>query len=176
MSLGWRDVEEAEEDLEKAYAHCGEAAYGLTVIDVGMDERVLDYHDCLLRVRDVALLTGSENWLNDNLLSFYFTYLRREKFVHLNNDVAFVDGSVGFLVANLPPGEVGAVLEPLKLDEASVVLFHVGGEKSTSTGVFSFFFLFSKSFFFLSFFFKASLPPFNQPTSPSYPSRPLPRT
>lgn len=151
MSLGWRDVELAEEDLEDAYAHCGEAAYGHTVIDVGMDERVLDYHDCLLRVRDVALLTGKENWLNDNLLSFYFTFLRREKFVHLRDDVAFVDGSVGFLVANLPPGEVGVVLEPLQLDKASVVLFQVGREKSTSTRVFFFPHFFP---FFFSYFFK----------------------
>lgn len=162
MSLGWRDVEVAEKDLEEYYAYGGEAAYGLTVVDVGMDERVLDYHDCLLRVRDVALLTGSENWLNDTLLSFYFVYLRREKFLHLNNDVAFVDGSVGFLVANLPVREVGEVLKPLKLDEASVVLFQVGGEKTEA-----------REFF---FGFKSGIPPFNQPTSPPHPSRPLPRT
>eukprot|EP00227_Mantoniella_beaufortii_P016606 CAMPEP_0197581696 /NCGR_PEP_ID=MMETSP1326-20131121/5129_1 /TAXON_ID=1155430 /ORGANISM="Genus nov. species nov., Strain RCC2288" /LENGTH=64 /DNA_ID=CAMNT_0043145641 /DNA_START=16 /DNA_END=207 /DNA_ORIENTATION=- len=41
-------------------------AYGLTQVDLGMDDRALDYHDCLLRVRDVALLTG-KHWLNDQL-------------------------------------------------------------------------------------------------------------
>ena len=33
------------------------ASYGLTQVDIAMDDKALDYHDCLLRVRDVALLT-----------------------------------------------------------------------------------------------------------------------
>ena len=112
-------------------------AYGLTVLDIGMDERVLDYHDCLLRVRDVALLTGS-HWLNDNLMSFYFQYMQREKFVHLKDDVAFVDGSVGFLVANMPASDVGVVLQPLKLAEASLILFQVSERGRRGKESFSF--------------------------------------
>ena len=105
--------------------HHYEETYGATLVDVGMDDTILDYHDCLLRVRDVALLTGATSWLNDQLLSFYFAYLRHEKYAPLGTSVAFVDAAVGFLAANLSPEEAGSVLKPLKLDEADVVLLQV---------------------------------------------------
>jgi hypothetical protein len=142
MAIVWRDLQDGDLVPSDGYDCYGEAQYGLTVIDTGMDDRVLDYHDCLLRVRDVALLTGLEHWLNDTLMSWYFTYLQREKFARFKHDVAFVDGSVGFLVANMPSSEVGAVLKPLKLDDASVIFFQVrgwggGGEKKHVFPLFS---------------------------------------
>jgi hypothetical protein len=142
-SAGYGDTEGSEQDLNDA------AAYGLTQVDLGMDDRVLDYHDCLLRVRDVALLTGA-NWLNDQILAFYFAYLSRDKYRHAQaglgagdgggggrggggdgggggggGGVALVDGNIGFLVANMAAAEVAQVVAPLNLREADLVLFEV---------------------------------------------------
>ena len=85
-----------------------------------MDDKVLDYGDALLRVRDVALLTG-RHWLNDALLSFYFEWLRRERADRPG--VALVDASVGFLVANATPDVAAEVLGASRVDRAELVLF-----------------------------------------------------
>jgi len=98
-------------------------------LNIGMNDRVLAYHDCLLRVRDVALLTGKRSWLNDQLLTFFFAYLREERYSHLQEEVALVDCSLSFLVANLSPEDAQAVLKPLKLEEKSLVLFQVGASR-----------------------------------------------
>ena len=71
--------------------------------------------------------TAGNNWLNDQLLSFYFAYLERDKYAILGRRgrVRLLDASVGFLIANMPALEVGEVVAPLKLAHASVVMFQV---------------------------------------------------
>lgn len=96
-------------------------AYGLTVLDIDMDDKVLDYGDALLRVRDVALLTGPR-WVNDALMAFAWEHQRRTE---PRDDVALVDAAVTFLVANMPPSDVADVLRPLRAHEATTVLFQV---------------------------------------------------
>ena len=90
-----------------------------------MDDRVLDYHDILLRVRDVALLRGPQ-WLNDQVLSFYFAHLQNDG--RSPADVAFVDASMSFLLGNLSPTEVSSVLASTKVSSASVILALVNDE------------------------------------------------
>ena len=89
------------EEEAPSTSYYGEAAYGLTIINLDMDDKVLDYHDTILRVRDVCLLTGSQHWLNDAILTFYFAYLENDKYASLQRSVSFVDASVSFLVANV---------------------------------------------------------------------------
>ena len=96
-------------------------AYGLAALDVVMDDKVLDYGDALLRVRDVALLTGPR-WLNDAVMAFAWEHKRRAE---PRADVALVDATVTFLVANMPPSGVADVLRPLCAHEATTVLFQV---------------------------------------------------
>ncbi len=92
-----------------------------------MDDKVLSYGDCLLRVRDVALLTGP-HWLNDNVMSFFFEYLRgegaRPDEPHADR-VVLVDASLTFLLANVSPDEARAVLAPLGVSRAHMALFLV---------------------------------------------------
>jgi|TARA_B110000967_G_C18880479_1_gene560759 sentrin-specific protease 8 len=102
-----------------------------------MDDMVIAYHDCVLRVRDVALLTGP-HWLNDAVMSFYFEYLREEENARCANlnasardgqprrrDVVFVDATVSFLVANVCATEAGSILEQTGVNRAKHVLFLV---------------------------------------------------
>ena len=105
-----------------------ETAYGLTIVNLGMDDKVLDYHDTLLRVRDVCLLTGP-NWLNDAILGFYFSFLQKDKYASLRRSVSFVDASVSFLVANVAEGDVAGILEPLGLQSRQIVLFSVSNNE-----------------------------------------------
>lgn len=42
-----------------------------------LDDIVLSYHDYLLRSSDVSLLKKNE-WLNDNIIGFYFEYLQQQ--------------------------------------------------------------------------------------------------
>ena len=92
-----------------------------------MDDKVLSYGDCLLRVRDVALLTGP-HWLNDAVMSFFFEYLRgegaRPDEPHADR-VVLVDASLTFLLANVSPDEARAVLAPLGVSRAHMALFLV---------------------------------------------------
>ena len=100
-----------------------------------MDDKVLSYGDCLLRVCDVALLTGP-HWLNDAVMSFYFEYLRGEGAQpdepHADR-VALVDASLTFLVANVSPDEARAVLAPLGVSRAHMALFLVRATRTSAS-------------------------------------------
>ena len=103
-----------------------------------MDDKLLSYGDCLLRVRDVALLTGP-HWLNDAVMSFFFEYLRSEGAQpdepHADR-VVLVDASLSFLVANISPDEARAVLAPLGLSRAHMALFLVRHARARGSNVF----------------------------------------
>ena len=103
-----------------------------------MDDKLLSYGDCLLRVRDVALLTGP-HWLNDAVMSFFFEYLRSEGAQpdepHADR-VVLVDASLSFLVANISPDEARAVLAPLGLSRAHMALFLVRHARVRGSNVF----------------------------------------
>ena len=100
-----------------------------------MDDKLLSYGDCLLRVRDVALLTGPL-WLNDAVMSFFFEYLRSEGAQpdepHADR-VALVDASLTFLVANVSPDEARAVLAPLGVSRAHMALFLVRATRTSAS-------------------------------------------
>ena len=120
----------SEEEAPSTSYH-GEAAYGLTIINLDMDDKVLDYHDTILRVRDVVILTGP-TWLNDAILAFYFAYLENDKYASLRRSVSFVDASVSFLVANVAVSDVTNILEPLGLTTRRVVVFSVSNNEDVA--------------------------------------------
>ena len=120
----------SEEEAPSTSYH-GEAAYGLTIINLDMDDKVLDYHDTILRVRDVVILTGP-TWLNDAILTFYFAYLENDKYASLRRSVSFVDASVSFLVANVAVSDVTNILEPLGLTTRRVVVFSVSNNEDVA--------------------------------------------
>ncbi|KAL4458549.1 hypothetical protein ABPG75_013414 [Micractinium tetrahymenae] len=78
-----------------------------------MEDKILDYGDVLLRRQD-ALLLLDQNWLNDQVIGFFFEYLAREAFPGLAPRLLLIPGSAAYLLACLGANGGGAavVLEP----------------------------------------------------------------
>ena len=64
-----------------------------------MEDKVLDYHDVLLRRADVELLTGP-NWLNDQLIAFFFEFLAQEEFQFLRPQLLLLEPATAYLLAH----------------------------------------------------------------------------
>jgi sentrin-specific protease 8 len=64
-----------------------------------VDDKVLSYFDVVLRQGDVDLLTDGPNWLNDQLLAFYFEFLAREKFKDAS-EILLIPGAVTYLLTS----------------------------------------------------------------------------
>ena len=60
-----------------------------------MDSIVVSYYDAVLRQSDVALLSAP-NWLNDQIVSFFFEYLRNDHFKYSKDSkkLTFIDPAV----------------------------------------------------------------------------------
>mmetsp|Transcript_8932 Transcript_8932/g.19063 ORF Transcript_8932/g.19063 Transcript_8932/m.19063 type:complete len:237 (+) Transcript_8932:90-800(+) len=98
--------------------------------------KVLSFHDVVLRASDVRLLNGS-NWLNDQVIAFYFEYLGRVKYQQLagpSGPVLLVPGSIAYLLSNCGGPEVAAsLLEPLQASKKSVIIFAVNDNPEVGT-------------------------------------------
>lgn len=81
-------------------------------------ERLLSYGDVLLRKADLNLLLGPL-WLNDNIIEFYFEFLRREG-LNDADDLALIGPSMTFLVLQSNKLLVKEILEPLNLKHKNV--------------------------------------------------------
>eukprot|EP00240_Pyramimonas_obovata_P007727 CAMPEP_0118924856 /NCGR_PEP_ID=MMETSP1169-20130426/2796_1 /TAXON_ID=36882 /ORGANISM="Pyramimonas obovata, Strain CCMP722" /LENGTH=178 /DNA_ID=CAMNT_0006865995 /DNA_START=844 /DNA_END=1377 /DNA_ORIENTATION=- len=86
-----------------------------------MGEKVLSYHDILLRQEDLELLRGPQ-WLNDQVIAFYFEYLLREKH---QDGPAFVSGATSFFMANGGAADVKQTVASMRLAERPLVFFAV---------------------------------------------------
>lgn len=80
---------------------------------------VLNFHDTLLHQSDVDLLSG-ENWLNDNVISFYFEYLQRIIYKK-RKELLFISPEVTQCLKISPQEELGVFLDPLKFRECQFV-------------------------------------------------------
>lgn len=60
-------------------------------------QKILSYHDVLLRSSDVALLDGPF-WLNDNIIAFWMQYLEKDVYKESVAEVAFVSPDVVQLI------------------------------------------------------------------------------
>lgn len=89
-----------------------------------MDEKVLDYHDILLRRADVGLLNGPF-WLNDQLIGFYFQYLPRDKYPIVQGNVTLISGSVSFLLSHASESDACLTIEKLGISGNKAALFAV---------------------------------------------------
>ncbi|KAK9836931.1 hypothetical protein WJX81_000421 [Elliptochloris bilobata] len=95
-----------------------------------MPQKVLDYHDVLLYDSDLGLLEDEE-WLNDQVISFYFEYLSREK--SRSCGFTFVPGATTFLLINAGSEDAAAVVEALQLKEQKVIFLAVNDNPDVST-------------------------------------------
>ncbi|CAG5096691.1 Oidioi.mRNA.OKI2018_I69.XSR.g14736.t1.cds [Oikopleura dioica] len=96
------------------------------------DSIVISYHDSVLRQSDLALLSAP-NWLNDQIISFFYEYLSNEEI----NDprIGYVDPSLVQLVKLCAePFEADAMLQSLNLSAKEIVLIPINDEESGNAG------------------------------------------
>jgi len=84
---------------------------------------IASLEDSLVRESDVRLLQSKE-WLNDQIIGFYFEYLHKYKFDE-SDKISFVSPEVSQFLKMVDRTEVHAVTEPLRLDEKELVIFAV---------------------------------------------------
>lgn len=85
---------------------------------------VLSYHDSLLRESDIRLL-DVPNWINDNLISFWFEYLEKDKYKDLKDKIAFVNPQLTQFIKLASKEEGKLMMEPLQLAEKELILLAV---------------------------------------------------
>ncbi|XP_017769513.1 PREDICTED: sentrin-specific protease 8-like [Nicrophorus vespilloides] len=90
---------------------------------------VLNFHESLLRVSDVELLTGP-SWLNDTVISFYFEYLEVRKFKN-NPTLLFVPPQVTQCVKITPVQEISVFLNPLDSGTKDFIFFALNDNEQT---------------------------------------------
>ncbi|XP_022080993.1 sentrin-specific protease 8-like [Acanthaster planci] len=98
----------------------------------GSEQKVLSYHDTLLRKSDLSLLDGAK-WLNDKLIGFVFEYFEFDKFQSLTGKVAFVSPEVTQCIKLSRDEEVAVFLEPLDLSSKDFVFLAVNDHHMETT-------------------------------------------
>ncbi|KAB0804111.1 hypothetical protein PPYR_01081 [Photinus pyralis] len=90
---------------------------------------VLSFHDSLLRLSDIELLSG-HSWLNDSIISFYFEYLEIN---HFRKDpiLLFVQPQVTQCIKLSPSAEVNVFLEPLMSNRCRFIFFALNDNEQT---------------------------------------------
>ncbi|XP_014662435.1 PREDICTED: sentrin-specific protease 8-like [Priapulus caudatus] len=96
------------------------------------DDVVLSFHDSLLRVSDVHLLSGPY-WLNDNIIGFAFEFIENVLCKDCSGIFSFISPQVTqFIKLVNEPGELDAFLEPLSLSTKKFVALAVNDSESRS--------------------------------------------
>lgn len=88
------------------------------------DPVVLSYENSLLRQSDVELL-NIPNWLNDNIIAFWFEYLENDVYKDHKKSLGFVCPQVVQYLKFGLPEDVKNTIEELELDKKQYVLFPV---------------------------------------------------
>lgn len=96
------------------------------------DPIALNYHDTLIRSSDIKLLKGP-HWLNDQIISFYFEYLQKEKFSS-NNRIVFISPEVTQLIKLLRGPELGELLMDIPVIDKDFVFFALNDNNTTGAG------------------------------------------
>lgn len=96
------------------------------------DPIVLSFHESLLRVSDVQLLQGP-HWLNDQIISFYFEYLEKEKYKK-NCDMLFISPEVTHCIKIISDSEIDVFLSPLGANKKPFIFFALNDNESHRVG------------------------------------------
>eukprot|EP00090_Calanus_glacialis_P033652 TRINITY_DN55965_c0_g1_i1.p1 TRINITY_DN55965_c0_g1~~TRINITY_DN55965_c0_g1_i1.p1 ORF type:complete len:213 (-),score=56.11 TRINITY_DN55965_c0_g1_i1:36-674(-) len=86
------------------------------------DPTVLSFGDSLIRKSDLDIL-GSCQWLNDQIIGFFFEFCQNEKFQ--KNSFSFVGPEVTQFVKMVQQREIGIFLEPLDLTNKEAIFLAV---------------------------------------------------
>lgn len=86
---------------------------------------ILSYHDALIRQSDYKILCSKE-WINDNLLEFWFEYLQKELFKNHEENLFCIGPSLSQLIkltTNID--EIGGILSSLDLQSKQLILLSI---------------------------------------------------
>ncbi|KZC08124.1 PREDICTED: sentrin-specific protease 8-like [Dufourea novaeangliae] len=86
------------------------------------NEIILCYYDCVLRVRDVALLRGT-HWLNDVIVGFYFEYL--DVMINKNGkkEIYFISPELTQLLKLTDPSQYNLFFNDVSVAECKCIVF-----------------------------------------------------
>ncbi|XP_072880862.1 sentrin-specific protease 8 [Hemitrygon akajei] len=99
-----------------------------------MNSVILSYHDSLIRHSDLLLL-NPPNWLNDHIIGFAFEYFATEQYKELEGNVCFISPEVTqFIKCTASQEELAIFLEPLALDQKSLVFLAVNDNSVQAAG------------------------------------------
>jgi len=93
------------------------------------DPIVLSYGDSLVRRSDLDILNSCQ-WLNDQIIGFFFEVCQKQKFQ--GSDLSFVGPEVSQFVKMVPQSEIGIFLEPLDLSSQKGIFFAVNSQSDPS--------------------------------------------
>ncbi|XP_076368766.1 sentrin-specific protease 8-like [Tachypleus tridentatus] len=85
---------------------------------------VLSYGDTLLRESDVSLLNDGQ-WLNDNIIAFWFEYLQNEVYGDHSESVLFISPSVGHLLKAGDPEDAQSILESMCVSKKELIFLPI---------------------------------------------------
>ncbi|XP_042905603.1 sentrin-specific protease 8 isoform X1 [Parasteatoda tepidariorum] len=88
------------------------------------DPVILSYENSLLRQSDVELLNAT-NWLNDNIIAFWFEYLEYDIYKDHKDVFGFVCPQVVQYLKFAPAEEVKSTIDGLELNKKQLVFFPV---------------------------------------------------
>ncbi|XP_062131404.1 sentrin-specific protease 8-like [Drosophila sulfurigaster albostrigata] len=92
----------------------------------------LSFHDACLRMSDVQLLRGPQ-WLNDQILSFYYEYLSHIKYKN-NDDVYFVTPEVTQCMKYMDDSELKIIFEENNAALKSFIFFALNDNETAEAG------------------------------------------
>jgi len=97
------------------------------------DPSVISFGDITLHDSDVALLEGPQ-WLNDNIIAFYFEYLTLDVFKEYKDNILFVHPSTMFLTAFLEDiNDLKTALKDLKMTEKELIFMPINNNPDIET-------------------------------------------
>lgn len=96
-----------------------------------MSDIVLSYHDSLIRQSDCKLLLGNQ-WINDNIIEFWFEYLSNDLFKEKN--LLTIGPSFAQLIKMTSSAEeTEALLASLELEDKDLVLIPINNHSVTES-------------------------------------------
>src|SRR5690348_234797 len=103
---------------------------------IARDKTVINYHDANLKQSDVELLKESE-WINDNLIFFWFEYLEYERFNTFSDVLSLIGPPVVHIIKSASASrgqaeEASMILGSMELEKKNLILFPINDQGTDS--------------------------------------------
>jgi len=106
---------------------------------IAPDKTIVSYHDANLKQSDVDLLKEG-NWINDNLIFFWFEYLEYERFSELSSDVSLIGPPVVHIIKSAAQSptqnvEAAVILESMELSKKKLILLPINNQSTEAMSI-----------------------------------------